>query len=123
MSDMTTSTASVTTTTASVGRRKRFAETVVVTVVSDEPYDNSKNVFHLNRANDLSDIASSQGIKYSKEDVLQKIKNQAGNFAVEYTIMSDVDCYALRNFIVNAKKRTTHFSYATVECDDGEFVI
>lgn len=44
----------------------------------------------------LEDIANSQGVHYNKEDVIQKIKNQDGKFAVQYNIIG-ADCYAVSN--------------------------
>ncbi|VDP03529.1 unnamed protein product [Heligmosomoides polygyrus] len=89
-----------------MGRRKRSIEPIVVTVVSDELFDDARNEEYLKVA-----------------QTLQKITNKGGKFAVEYTVIAEADCYAIRNFVVDAKKTTKHFNYATVMCDDGKFVV
>lgn len=107
-----------------MGRRKRSIEPIVVTVVSDELFDDARNEEYLKVAQTLlSDLAKSQDIVYTKDDVQQKITNKGGKFAVEYTVIAEADCYAIRNFVVDAKKTTKHFNYATVMCDDGKFVV
>ncbi|EYB96405.1 hypothetical protein Y032_0150g2732 [Ancylostoma ceylanicum] len=76
------------------GRRKRAIDEVVVTVASSEDYDEAMNDHHLKVADAmLEDIASSQGVFYNKNDVIQKIKNLDGKFAVQYNIIG-ADCYA-----------------------------
>ncbi|WKX97233.1 hypothetical protein Q1695_013138 [Nippostrongylus brasiliensis] len=105
-------------------RVKRSLEPIIVTVVSDEPYDPTKNEQNFKTAESLlTDLAKSQGVVYNEEDVKAKMKKQGGKFAVEYTILQSVDCYSVRNFVVDAKNKTSHFDYATVECDDGKYVI
>ncbi|WKX97232.1 hypothetical protein Q1695_013138 [Nippostrongylus brasiliensis] len=103
-------------------RVKRSLEPIIVTVVSDEPYDPTKNEQNFKTAESLlTDLAKSQGVVYNEEDVKAKMKKQGGKFAVEYTILQSVDCYSVRNFVVDAKNKTSHFDYATVECDDGKY--
>ncbi|VDL79551.1 unnamed protein product [Nippostrongylus brasiliensis] len=60
-------------------RVKRSLEPIIVTVVSDEPYDPTKNEQNFKTAESLlTDLAKSQGVVYNEEDVKAKMKKQGG---------------------------------------------
>ncbi|KAK6739316.1 hypothetical protein RB195_021012 [Necator americanus] len=112
-----------TVTSTAVGRRKRAIEEVVVTVISNEKYDATQNYLHYKVADAMfEDIASTKGVRYNKNNIIQEVKNEGGKFALQYNI-TDADCYAVRNFVSEAKSSTSHFRYATVDCEDGKYLI
>ncbi|CAJ0605075.1 unnamed protein product [Cylicocyclus nassatus] len=122
-SPTTMQTLGTTTSTVAPLRRKRNLDEVIVTVTTNKKYDEAQNQHHLKVADAmLEDIASSQGIHYDNDDIVREIRNEHGMFAVQYIIFG-ADCYGVRNFVSKAKNTTSHFVYATVDCEEGRYLL
>ncbi|CAJ0597269.1 unnamed protein product [Cylicocyclus nassatus] len=115
-SDTSTSSSSTTSSSSSSPVGKREVARVEVTVVTNQKYDPLLNDSHLQVFRMLlNDYLKVNGITYNKDLVQEDVKNEGGNFAVHYTVLSG-DCARIKYLVANGERHAEFIENVIVKC-------
>ncbi|CAJ0599826.1 unnamed protein product [Cylicocyclus nassatus] len=95
---------------------KREPEKVIVTVVSNQKYDPSRNTAHLQVFRNLVDASTKyMNIVYDKNRVKDQIINSDGKFGVRYTL-NGFDCGRVTKFLEDTVNSAIFITSVKIKC-------
>ncbi|KHJ89495.1 hypothetical protein OESDEN_10676 [Oesophagostomum dentatum] len=98
--------------------KKREADQVKLTVVSNQVFNPSMNGNHLQVFRALvDDYFKTKQMTYNKDLVTETVKNEDGKFAVVYDILGS-DCETVKNFVREGKGSTNFVTAMKLKCGD-----
>ncbi|KAK6744696.1 hypothetical protein RB195_011423 [Necator americanus] len=103
--------------------RKPQNEKVVVTVISNQTFDPTKNHAHLKVVRALlDDYVHSNGLAFDRDLVQEIVENMNGKFAIRYVIIG-ADCEQVEQFVRGVKNHANYITVVKLQCGSNPEIV